>query len=66
MKWFRRRAGRGADGGRPDGAPVTGADPGRQPDAEAVTRFNAATAWAHADTRLLTTLIDGLRREEAP
>ncbi len=61
-----RRARRGAAGERPGGAAGTGPVPHEMPEAEAVVRFSAATAWARADTRLLTVLIEGLRREEAP
>lgn len=60
-----RRARRGEHEPRPHGV-AAGPDPGETPDADAIARFNAATAWARADTRLLTLLADGLRREQSP
>ncbi|BCJ74609.1 hypothetical protein CS0771_41530 [Catellatospora sp. IY07-71] len=61
-----RRARRGESEHRPDGVAAAAPDPGELPDADAIARFNAATAWARADTRLLTLLVDGLRREQSP
>ncbi|MEV4412677.1 hypothetical protein [Catellatospora sp. NPDC049609] len=39
-------------------------EPAAPADVDAITRFSAATAWAREDTRLLTMIIDGLRRPE--